>query len=323
MKRRKRSTNKSVKKQHTGPGKRFPATDTLAPSKSPHSRPSSTALLKEENRQLRERLDQYDQFTQDAVRIYRNNLELEAYQAELIRMQQCLEKRGKKMIILLEGRGGSGKSGAINRIIQYMNAKHYRVVALGKPTEEEQHQWFYQKYIQAFPRAGEIVLFDRSWYTRALMEPVFGFCSDKEYKDFIAGVEGFEKDLIRQNIILIKLYFSITRDEQQRRFNRRRNDPLQSWKLNELDLDEEGRRDEFTEAKYRMLKSTHSHQSPWTIIRSDDKHLARLNAIKVILNSTDYEPMNPLLDFIEDPTIAVSGSTELERMEAQRIRLKL
>ncbi|MEO5342988.1 MAG: polyphosphate kinase 2 [Gammaproteobacteria bacterium SHHR-1] len=261
-----------------------------------------------------------DQEQQLALRKYRRGQELRPYQAELIRMQQCLERQGRKMIILFEGRGASGKGGTIRRITQYMNARRYRVVAFGKPREAERSQWFYQKYVREFPSAGEILLFDRSWYSRALIEPVFGFCSQTEYENFLRGVKGFEKDLRRQGIILIKLYFSVSKAEQARRYAQRRQDPLQSWKLEEADLDAEEYRDAFTEAKRRMLQHTHSYQSPWTIIRSDDKHLARLNAIKFILSQIDYEPLDPGLERFPDGNIVVSGATELERLEACRIR---
>lgn len=285
----------------------------------PEATPDTLSLI-EENQLLRYKVRQLKKHQKKAVRKYNQVQELRPYQAELIQLQQCLERRGKKMIVIFEGRGGAGKGGTIRRIIQYMNAKHYRVVALGKPTAEERSQWFYQKYIREFPRAGDLVLFDRSWYTRATIEPVFGFCSDREYGDFMEGVGGFEMDLVNQNIILIKLYFSVSREERGRRFEQRREDPLQRWKLNEVDLEVEEHRDEFTEAKYRMLRHTHTLHAPWTIIRSDSKHLARINAMKVILSAVDYERLDPELDLTPDSSIAISGAYELERMEAQRLR---
>ena len=254
-----------------------------------------------------------------ALRRYLREQSLKPYQAELIKMQQYLEASGTRMIILFEGRDAAGKGGTIRRVTRYMNEKHYRVVALGKPTEYERTQWFFQKYVQHFPRAGEVVLFDRSWYNRAMVEPVFGFCSDKDYKNFMRGVTGFEKDLVRQGTILIKLYFSVTKDEQNRRFERRKADPLRQWKLSEVDVQAQERWDEFTNVKYEMLKRTHTTHAPWKIIRSNDKHAARLNAIKVILNSVPYERMDDTLDFVPDPQVVISGSRELEKMEAQRL----
>ena len=255
-----------------------------------------------------------------ALRRYLREEELKPYQAELIKMQQHLEETGKRMIILFEGRDASGKGGTIRRVARYMNEKHYRIVALGKPTEHEKTQWFFQKYVRQFPRGGEVVLFDRSWYNRAMVEPVFGFCTDREYKNFMRGVTGFEKDLVRQGTTVIKLYFSVTKEEQERRFERRKHDPLRQWKLSEVDVQDQERWDDFTHVKYEMLKKTHSTHAPWKIIRSNDKHLARLNAMKVILNSVPYERLNNDLDFVPDSNIVISGSRELEMMEAQRLR---
>ena len=247
-----------------------------------------------------------------------NEQALKPYQAELIKLQRHLEETNQKMIILFEGRDAAGKGGTIRRVTRYMNEKHYRVVALGKPTEEQKTQWFYQKYISHFPRGGEIVLFDRSWYNRAMVESVFGFCTKKEYDDFMKGVKGFEKDLTRQGIILIKLYFSVTKDEQARRFERRKTDPLRQWKLSEIDVQAQDRWDDFTETKYNMIKQTHSHNAPWTVIRSNDKQQARLEALKVIVNSINYEGRDENLNYALNPEIVISGAREIEIMDAQR-----
>ncbi len=255
-----------------------------------------------------------------AYRKYLQEEELKPFQAELIRLQQYLEQTKRRMIILFEGRDAAGKGGTIRRVTRYMNEKHYRVVALGKPTENQKTQWFFQKYVEQFPRGGEVVLFDRSWYNRAMVEPVFGFCTDEEYSNFIRGVSGFEKDLIRQGTILVKLYFSVTKEEQERRFNRRKNDPLRQWKLSEVDVQAQERWDDFTNVKYQMLKKTHTTHAPWKIIRSNDKHQARLNAMKVILNSVPYDRGDSEIDFVPNPDIVISGSRELEMMEAQRLR---
>jgi polyphosphate kinase 2 len=255
-----------------------------------------------------------------AMRRCRREEDLKPYQAELIRLQQHLEQTQRRMIILFEGRDAAGKGGTIRRVTRYMNEKHYRVVALGKPTEEQKTQWFFQKYVRAFPRGGEIVLFDRSWYNRAVVERVFGFCSDEEYENFMIGCPGFEKDIVRQGTILVKLYFSVTKEEQARRFERRKNDPLRQWKLSEIDVQAQDRWDEFTTQKYEMLKRTNTTHAPWTIIRSNNKHHARLNAMKVILNAVPYARLNPELDFVPDHDVVVSGSRELELMEAQRLQ---
>jgi len=255
-----------------------------------------------------------------AVRRYRREEELKPFQAELLQVQRYLEEQRRRMIILFEGRDAAGKGGTIRRVTRYMNEKHYRVVALGKPTEEQKTQWYYQKYVSQFPRAGEIVLFDRSWYNRAMVERVFSFCTEKEYYDFMRGVVGFERDLVRQDTILVKLYFSVTKDEQARRFERRKSDPLRQWKLSEVDVQAQDRWDDFTSVKYEMLKRTHIIDAPWTVVRSNDKHLARLNAIKVILNAVPCERLNPGLDFALDEKVIVSGSRELEKMEVERVR---
>jgi polyphosphate kinase 2 len=255
-----------------------------------------------------------------ALRRFRREEELKPYQAELIRMQQHLEHTKTRMIILFEGRDAAGKGGTIRRVTRYMNEKHYRVVALGKPTEEQKTQWFFQKYVSDFPRGGEVVLFDRSWYNRAVVEPVFGFCTEQEYENFMVGCPGFEKDIVRQGTIFIKLYFSVTKEEQARRFERRKTDPLRQWKLSEIDVQAQDRWDDFTSQKYEMLKRTHTNHAPWTVIRSNDKHLARLNAMKVILNSVPYERLDRSLDFVPAPDVVISGSRELELMEAQRLR---
>jgi len=277
--------------------------------------------LEAENHLLAEEAQTLKKDNRRAVRRFRDEQSLKPYQAELIRMQQHMERNGTRMIILFEGRDAAGKGGTIRRVTRYMNEKHYRVVALGKPTDQERTQWFFQRYIRQFPRGGEVVLFDRSWYNRAIVEPIFGFCTQQEYDNFMQGVAGFEKDLVRNGAILIKLYFSVTKEEQARRFERRKTDPLRQWKLSEVDLQAQERWDDFTRQKYEMLRRTHTAYAPWTVIRSDDKHLARLNAIKVILNSIPYQRLDPGLDFVPDPDVVVSGAHELELMEAQRLRM--
>jgi len=242
---------------------------------------------------------------------------LKPYQAELIKLQKHLEDTNQKMIILFEGRDAAGKGGTIRRVTRYMDEKHYRIVALGKPTQEQKSQWFYQKYVRHFPTAGEIVLFDRSWYNRAMVEHVFNFCTKKEYDDFMNGVKGFENDLVRHGIILVKLYYSVTKDEQARRFERRQNDPLRQWKLSEIDLQAQDKWDEFTETKYNMIKQTHSHNAPWTIIRSNNKQRARLESLKVILNKVDYEGRDEHLNYSPNPEVVISGAREIEIMDAQ------
>lgn len=275
------------------------------------------------NKTIQELQEELEALKNSSNKVLRKNAQeksLKPYQAELIQMQKYLEETKKRMIILFEGRDASGKGGTIRRVTRYMNEKHYRIVALGKPTEHQLTQWFFQKYITEFPRGGEVVMFDRSWYNRAMVEPVFGFCSEDEYKNFMKGVTGFEKDLVRQGTILVKLYFSVTKKEQANRFKRRQDDPLRQWKLSEVDLQAQERWDDFTNQKYQMLRRTHTNTAPWTVIRSNDKHLARLNAMKAILNAVPYERLNPELDFVPDPEIVISGAREVEQMEAVLVK---
>ena len=245
----------------------------------------------------------------------RKDKPLRPYQVELLKLQRHLEAKQIPMIVIFEGRDASGKGGTIRRVVRFMNEKRARVVALGKPTEQQRTQWYFQRYVTQFPAGGEIVLFDRSWYNRAMVEPVFGFCTKDEYRDFLRGVVGFEKDLVRQGTVLVKLYFSVDKETQQRRFARRRSDPLRQWKLSEVDLQAQEFWDDFTEMKHRMLERTSTSVAPWTIIRSNSKPKARLNAMKVILNAVDYEERDPVLDFTPDPEIVVTGHRELTRME--------
>jgi polyphosphate kinase 2 len=251
---------------------------------------------------------------------YHNAEELKPYQAELIKMQRYLENTGKKMVVLFDGRDASGKGGTIRRIIRFMNEKRYRVVALGKPSERQKTELHIKRYIEHFPHAGEIVLFDRSWYNRALVEPVMGFCTKAQYKRFMKKVIIYEQNFLEDagKTILIKLYFSVTKGEQNKRFKRRKNDPLRQWKLSEVDLQAQELWNEFTEKKFMLLKKTHTKKSPWWVIRSDNKHLARRETMKLILNSVRYKGRSRKLNFTPDPAIVIPGDKELKEMKKQR-----
>ncbi len=246
---------------------------------------------------------------------YLDDMFLRPYQAELIKLQEHLERQQQKMIILIEGRDAAGKGGSIRRITRYMNEKHYRVVALGKPSNVQQSQWYFQRYVEQFPRGGEIVLFDRSWYNRAMVEPIFDFCTQKQYSTFMKTVSQFEDDLVEHGIIFHKIYFSVSKDVQAKRFSERESNQLKKWKLSEIDVQMQEKWDEFTEMKYQMLKQTHSHTSPWSIIRSNEKHCAHVNAVKSILNKVDYDGRNMSLDYTVDSDIYYSGAREIELME--------
>lgn len=247
--------------------------------------------------------------------------DLKPYQAELIKMQAHLESTGRKAIILFDGRDAAGKGGTIRRVTRYMNEKHYRVVALGKPSDIQRTELHMKRYIEQFPHAGEIVLFDRSWYNRAMVEPVMGFCSKSQYRQFMKRVIDYEKSFVSDgHTKLVKLYFSVTQKEQSRRFERRRHDPLRQWKLSEVDLQAQELWEEFTQAKYQLLKKTHTKDSPWFIIRSDNKHLARLETIKLILSQIKYRGRSRSLDFKLNPDIVIPGNRELKIMEKQLAR---
>ena len=278
--------------------------------------------IKIENEELKEILGDYKKLDPETLeygiqKIY-DLEELKMYQIELIKLQNYLEAKNKRMIILFEGRDASGKGGAIRRITRYMNNKHYRVVALGKPTETQKNQWFLQRYIEHFPTGGEMVLFDRSWYNRAMVEPIFGFCTKEEYEIFMEDVVNFEQDLVRQGMTLIKLYFSVSKEEQKRRFDRRINDPLRQWKFSEVDMQAQDLWTEFSEKKYEMLRRTNSRSAPWHIVRSDNKHKARLEAMKIILNCVDYDGRNYSLDFEPDEDINISVQRELLQMRKSK-----
>ena len=251
---------------------------------------------------------------QEALLEYAQNLELEPYQAELIKLQQHVERHKLKVIILFEGRDAAGKGSVIGSVNRFMNPKHYRVVALGKPTEEERSQWYFQRYIKYFPHGGELILFDRSWYNRAMVEPVFGFCSQKEHELFIKDVVPFEESLVDNGTILIKLYFSVTKEKQAIRFEQRRSDPLRQWKLSEIDLQAQSMWDEFTRTKFSMLDKTNTQKAPWYVIRSSDKHKARLETMKLILNQIEYDAKSRAIDLKMNESVVFSAQEELEIM---------
>ena len=245
--------------------------------------------------------------------------ELKPYQAELIKLQRHLEATEKKMIILFDGRDASGKGGTIRRVTRYMNEKHYRIIAPGKPSKEQQTELHIKRYIEHFPHAGEIVLFDRSWYNRAMVEPVMGFCTEDQYRRFLKKVVSYEANFMLDagRTSLLKLYFSVSKEEQARRFERRKNDPLRQWKLSEVDLQAQSLWDEFTEKKMVLLQKTHTKEAPWYIIKSDDKHKARRETIKLILNTVRYRGRSTQLDYDVDPEIVIPGDVELKNMKKQ------
>jgi len=215
--------------------------------------------------------------------------ELKKNQEKLIKLQNWVIKHDKKVVILFEGRDAAGKGGAIRRITEYINPRHFKIVALNIPSADERKQWFFQRYINQLPKPGEIVFFDRSWYNRAVVEPVNGFCTDKEYLIFMSQVNEFEKMLIQSDTYLIKFYFSITKKEQARRFKEIKNNPLKRWKMTSVDEKAQKLWDNYTTYKDEMFKVTNTEHAPWVIIDANRKFKARLAAVKHVLSTIPYE----------------------------------
>jgi len=223
------------------------------------------------------------------LRYVRFERELKKLQVEMIKLQNWISEKNKKIIIVFEGRDSAGKGGAIRRAIQNLNPRKLKVVALPKPTKTEQGQWYFQRYVEHFPRNGDIVFFDRSWYNRAVVEPVNGFCSAEQYENFMGYVNDFEKMITDDNIILLKLYFSISKETQKKRFNEIKNSPLKKWKFTEVDSKAQDFWDDYTKYKDKMFKKTNTKVAPWNIILADRKTDARISAIKLVLDNIPYD----------------------------------
>ena len=223
------------------------------------------------------------------LRMTRYEFHLRELQADLIKLQQWVIDNGKKVVILFEGRDAAGKGGAIRRITAHINPRYYRIVALPKPTAEEAGQWYFQRYVNHLPQPGEMVFFDRSWYNRAVVEPVNGFCTQEQYKTFMGQVNEFERMLIESDTHLIKFYFSISKEEQAARFRDIKSNTLKRWKLTRVDEKAQALWEEYTQYKLRMFDHTHTTQAPWIIIDADKKPEARVTALKYILGMIPYE----------------------------------
>ena len=236
-------------------------------------------------------------------------------QIELLKMQGWVKETGQKILILFEGRDAAGKGGTIKRMMEHMNPRGARVVALEKPSEFEQGQWYFQRYLQHMPSAGEIVMLDRSWYNRAGVERVMGFCKPGEYLEFMRQAPELERMLVRSGIKLYKLWFSVSRNEQFRRFQDRRKDPLKQWKLSPIDLASLDKWEDYTEAKEAMFFYTDTADAPWTVVKSDCKKRARINAMRFLLDKLDYPNKNPLVAQSPDPLIVGSAETIYEAGE--------
>jgi len=219
--------------------------------------------------------------------------ELNRLQIELVKLQGWIKEKGLRVIVLFEGRDAAGKGGVIKRITETLNPRIVRVVALATPTEREKSQWYFQRYVSHFPAAGEMVLFDRSWYNRSGVERVMGFCTKEQVEEFFRSCPEFERMLIRSGIILIKYYFSVSDEEQEKRFQARINDITRRWKLSPMDLASRTKWVEYSKAKDEMFKYTDTKQSPWYVVNTDDKKKARLNTIRHLLSLIPYEDLTP------------------------------
>ncbi|MDD7324346.1 MAG: polyphosphate kinase 2 [Campylobacter lanienae] len=240
--------------------------------------------------------------------------ELEKLQIELLKLQSYIKEKGLKVLILTEGRDAAGKGGTIKRITEHLNPRGCRVVALEKPSDVERTQWYFQRYIKHLPSAGEIVIFDRSWYNRGGVEPVMGFCTNEEHNMFLRQVPKLEEMLVNSGIILFKFYFSVSKDEQKARFDSRKDDPLKQYKLSAVDQQSQILWEQYTLAKYSMLLASNTDFAPWTIIVSNDKKKARLNTIKSILTRIDYPKKISKKELEVDEKLVKTGSQEIAIM---------
>src|SRR5450755_1685490 len=218
---------------------------------------------------------------------------LKALAVELVELQRWLIHSGKRVVVLFEGRDAAGKGGVIKAISEYLDTRHYRIVALGKPDDRESTQWYFQRYVEHLPAAGEIVLFDRSWYNRAGVEHVMGFCTEEEYREFLRSVPEFERMLIRSGIVLVKYWFSVSDQAQEHRFQARNHSPIKRWKLSPMDLESRKRWFDYSRAKDEMFKYTDLQDSPWWVVDADDKRRARVNCVNHFLSVIPYEDLTP------------------------------
>jgi polyphosphate kinase 2 len=234
----------------------------------------------------------------------RYEAELELLQSEFVNLQKWIQKNKMRVAVIFEGRDAAGKGGSIKRFKEHLNPRSHRVVALTKPTDVEMGQWYFRRYIKVLPNAGEIVFFDRSWYNRAVVEPVMGFCTPDQYKRFIHQVPEFEHLLYEDNLIIIKFWFSISQDEQKKRFDARLSNPLKRWKFSPVDMKGQEMWDDYTYYKEQMFSKTHTNFSPWIIVKTNDKKQARLESMRYVLSQFDYEGKGKSnIELLPDPNI--------------------
>ena len=241
--------------------------------------------------------------------------ELQKLQVELLKFQNHVKDQGLKILMIFEGRDAAGKGGTIKRITEHLNPRGARVVALEKPSDKEKTQWYFQRYVEHLPSAGEIVFFDRSWYNRAMVEPVMGFCSERQHHKFLKDAPKFEVMIADEDIKIFKFYFSVTKKEQAKRFKERETDPLKQYKLSPVDKESQKLWDEYTLAKFMMLSATHTEVAPWTIVKSNDKKKARINVFKHILNYVEYPDKIDAKEIVVDKDVIVFGRDEAIEME--------
>jgi polyphosphate kinase 2 len=242
-------------------------------------------------------------------------VELKRMQIELMKLQKHMRNSGMRVLAIFEGRDAAGKGGTIKRITAFLNPRLTKVVALAKPSDTEITQWYFQRYVPHLPAAGELTLFDRSWYNRAMVEPVMGFCSDEQHKRFLKDVPLFEEMLVKDGIKLFKFYFSVSKEEQAKRFESRKSDPLKQYKLSPVDNLAQKYWDKYSVKKFQMLNESNRTLSPWTIVRSDNKKRARLSCMKHLLSNLEYEGKLPEEQLQPDPEILISGIDEIRHME--------
>ncbi len=241
--------------------------------------------------------------------------ELTSLQIELLKFQNHVKDKGLKILMIFEGRDAAGKGGTIKRITEHLNPRGARIVALEKPNDKETTQWYFQRYAKHLPSAGEIVFFDRSWYNRAMVEPVMGFCTERQHHKFLKDAPAFEKMIVDEGIQIFKFYFSVSKDEQAKRFKARETDPLKQYKLSPVDKESQRLWNEYSLAKFMMLSATHTESAPWTIVKSDNKKKARVNCIKHILHFVDYPDKISKKKIKIDKNIIVYGRDEAISME--------
>ncbi len=304
---------KSGKRARRGTGEATPAEPTPA---------ERAAQARHELAELKQDPDAIRRFFESGEYPYRSRMRQAVYdlqkaelQVELLKVQRWVKETGQRVVILFEGRDAAGKGGTIKRFMEHLNPRGARVVALEKPTEEERGQWYFQRYVRHLPTAGEIVLFDRSWYNRAGVERVMGFCTASDYLEFMRQAPELERMLARSGIWLFKYWFSVTREEQRRRFRQRQSDPLKQWKLSPMDVASFDKWDDYTEAKEAMFFYTDTADAPWTIIKSDDKKRARLNCMRHFLDSLPYPNKDAATLQGPDPLIVGASAHVIGRSE--------